>query len=258
MIIVKIETRKTEKMPSNTHSAKKGSAVIIWDKNDKGEIGVLVGKESVYLTDIVLEGDVIEDLQRYYLTEMDAAAASSIEGEPIVTTVKKHFMKIALNLSAKYNMEIRYDVPELVDGGDVHGEGGGGDTPYYHVNFRCVPLFENIRKGVIKGGRELDDANELETALREIREELGLDIKPKYIHSLGEGRHYDLFSLPLHEIGDRRVVSAIMDRIAERKKGHSGEVFDLKFVNFTHVPDLSPYNVTSREIIQRLFQDISQ
>jgi len=242
-------------MPSNTntytHSTKKGSVVIIWDKNDKGEIGVLVGKESVYLTDIVLEGDLIEDLQRYYLTEMDVVC---IEGEPIVTTVKKHFMKVAFNLSAKYNMEIRYDVPELVDG--VEGE--GGVTPYYHVNFRCLPLFENIRKGVIKGGRELDDANELETALREIREELGLDIKPKYIHSLGEGRHYDLFSLPLHEIGDRRVVSAIMDRIAQRKKGHSGEVFDLKFVNFTHIPDLSPYNVTSREIIQRLCQNISQ
>jgi hypothetical protein len=254
--------REKREMPSNTytHSTKKGSAVIIWDKNDKGEIGVLVGKESVYLTDIVLEGDVIEDLQRYYLTEMDAAAASSIEGEPIVTTVKKHFMKIALNLSAKYKMEIRYDVPELVVGVVDEGEGGGGggNTPYYHVNFRCLPLFENIRKGVIKGGRELDDANELETALREIREELGLDIKPKYIHSLGEGRHYDLFSLPLHEIGDRRVVSAIIDRISQRKKGHSGEVFDLKFVNFTHVPDLSPYNVTSREIIQRLFQDISQ
>jgi len=249
-------------MPSNntyTHSTKKGSAVIIWDKNDKGEIGVLVGKESVYLTDIVLEGDVIEDLQRYYLTETDAAAATAcIEGEPIVSTVKKHFMKIAFNLSAKYNMEIRYDVPELVDGGEGRDGVVDGVTPYYHVNFRCLPLFENIRKGVIKGGRELGDANELETALREIREELGLDIKSKYIHSLGEGRHYDLFSLPLHEIGDRRVVSAIMDRIAQRKKGHSGEVFDLKFVNFTHVPDLSPYNVTSREIIQRLFQDISQ
>jgi 8-oxo-dGTP pyrophosphatase MutT (NUDIX family) len=241
-------------MPSNTytHSAKKGSAVIIWDKNDKGEIGVLVGKESVYLTDIVLEGGVIEDLQRYYLTEMDA---TSIEGEPILTTVKKHFMKIALNLSAKYNMEVRYDVPELVGGEGVVVD---GVTPYYHVNFRCLPLFENVRKGVIKGGREISDANELETVLREIREELGLDIKPKYIHSLGEGRHYDLFSLPLHEIGDRRAVSAIMDRIAQRKNGHSGEVFDLKFVNFTHIPDLSPYNVTSREIIQRLFQNISQ
>ena len=256
-----MKREKTEKMPSNTytHSTKKGSAVIIWDKNDKGEIGVLVGKESVYLTDIVLEGDLIEDLQRYYLTEMDADAAC-IESEPIVTTVKKHFMKIAFNLSAKYNMEIRYDVPELVDGVRDEGDGecGGGVTPYYHVNFRCLPLFENARKGVIKGGRELGDANEMETALREIREELGLDIKPKYIHSLGEGHHYDLFSLPLHEIGDRRVVSAIMDRIAQRKKGHSGEVFDLKFVNFTHIPDLSPYNVTSREIIQRLFQNISQ
>jgi hypothetical protein len=231
---------------------KKGSAVIIWDKNDKGEIGVLIGKESIYLTDIILEGDVIEDLQRYYLHEH----ASTEEQEPILTNVKKHFMKVAFNLSAKYNMEIRYDVPELVGGDDGIGE--IGVTPYYHVNFRCLPMFENIRKGVIKGGRELSDTNEMETALREIREELGLDIKPKYIHSLGEGRHYDLFSLPLHEIGDRRVVNAIMDRISQRKKGHSGEVFDLKFVNFTHVPDLSQYNVTSKEIIQKLFQNISQ
>jgi hypothetical protein len=257
-VIIKSEIENTEyrtqKMSTTNRvnvnvSPKKGSAVIIWDKNDNGEIGVLVGKESVYLTDIILEGDVIEDLQRYYLHEH----ASTEEQEPILTTVKKHFMKVAFNLSAKYNMEIRYDVPELVD-----GDGGIGVTPYYHVNFRCLPMFENIRKGVIKGGRELSDTNEMETALREIREELGLDIKPKYIHSLGEGRHYDLFSLPLHEIGDRRVVSAIIDRISQRKKGHSGEVFDLKFVNFTHVPDLSQYNVTSREIIQRLFRTISQ
>ena len=236
---------------NNTLSHKKGSAVIIWDKNDKGEIGVLVGKESVYLTDIILEGDIIEDLQRYHVNEHDLHN-NITNNELLLITVKKHFMKIAMNLSVKYNMEIRYDVPELVM------ESIYGDTPYYHVNFRCLPVFENIRKGVIKGGRELCDTNEMDTILREIREELGLVIKSKYIHYLGEGRHYDLFSLPLHEIGDKHVISAILDRISQRKMGHSGEVFDLKFVNFTHIPDLSQYNLTSKEIIQRLFQTISQ
>jgi 8-oxo-dGTP pyrophosphatase MutT (NUDIX family) len=224
-------------MSTSHQHQKKGAAVIIWDKNDKGEIGVLVGKESVYVTDIILEGDCIEELQRYYV-ETEAND---------LTSAKIHFMKIASKLSVKYNMEIRYDVPEYVDAGD-------GVTPYYHVNYRCLPVFDELRKGVIKGGYEAVDANTMETVLREIREELGLDIKPKYLHSLGEGRKYDLFSLPLHEMGDRRVVSAIVDRISQRKKGHSGEVFDLKFVNFTQIPDLSQYNVASREIIQRLFQ----
>lgn len=236
---------------NNTHSHKKGSAIIIWDKNDKGEIGLLIGKESVYLTDIILEGDIIEDLQRYYVNDIESCTTTN-NNEPVLVTVKKYFMKIAMNLSAKYNMEIRYDVPELII--DVTGR----DTPYYYVNFRCLPVFENIRKGVIKGGRELCDTNEMDTILREIREELGLIIKPKYIHSLGEGKHYELFSLPLHEMGDKHVVSAIINRISQRKKGHSGEIFDLKFVDFTHIPDLSQYNVTSREIIQRLFQTISQ
>ena len=211
----------------------------------------MIGKESVYLTDIILEGDIIEDLQRYYVNDIESCTTTN-NNEPVLVTIKKYFMKIAMNLSAKYNMEIRYDVPELII--DVTGR----DTPYYHVNFRCLPVFENIRKGVIKGGRELCDTNEMDTILREIREELGLIIKPKYIHSLGEGKHYELFSLPLHEMGDKHVVSAIIDRISQRKKGHSGEIFDLKFVDFTHIPDLSQYNVTSREIIQRLFQTISQ
>jgi 8-oxo-dGTP pyrophosphatase MutT (NUDIX family) len=232
-------------MSTTTLENRKGAAVIIWDKNEKGEIGVLVGKESVYLTDIILEGGCIEELQRYYI-ETDAND---------LTAAKIHFMKIASKLSVKYNMEIRYDVPELVDGvrDEGTGEGEGGVTPYYHVNFRCLPVFAELRKGVIKGGCELVDANTMETVLREIREELGLDIKSKYLHSLGEGRHYDLFSLPLHEMVDRRVVSAIIDRISQRKKGHSGEVFDLKFVNFTQIPDLSQYNRASREIIHRLF-----
>jgi 8-oxo-dGTP pyrophosphatase MutT (NUDIX family) len=231
-------TKKSqEKMSTTTIQPCKGAAVIIWDKNEKGEIGVLVGKESVYLTDIILEGDCIEDLQRYYI-ETDAND---------ITAAKIHFMTIAAKLSVKYKMEIRYDVPEQV-------EASGGELPYYHVNFRCLPVFDDLRKGVIKGGCEAVDANPMDTVLREIREELGLDIKSKYLHSLGEGRKYDLFSLPLHEMGDRRVVSVIIDRISQRKKGHSGEVFDLKFVNFTQIPDLSQYNAASREIIQRLFQ----
>jgi 8-oxo-dGTP pyrophosphatase MutT (NUDIX family) len=230
------ELQQKMSTPQQQQQQKKGAAVIIWDKNDKGEIGVLVGKESIYLTDIILEGDCIEELQRYYI-ETDAND---------LTAAKIHFMKTASKLSAKYNMEIRYDVPEYVDAAD-------GVTPYYHVNFRCLPVFDELRKGVIKGGCEAVDANTMDTVLREIREELGLDIKSKYLHSLGEGRNYDLFSLPLHEMGDRRVVSAIIDRISQRKKGHSGEVFDLKFVNFTQIPDLSQYNVASREIIKRLF-----
>jgi 8-oxo-dGTP pyrophosphatase MutT (NUDIX family) len=198
---------------------------------------VLVGKESIYLTDIILEEDCIEDLQRYSI-ETDAND---------MIAAKIHFMTIAAKLSTKYKMEVRYDVPEYVETVD-------GVTPYYHVNFRCLPVFHELRKGVIKGGYELVDANTMETILREIREELGLNIKSKYLHSLGEGRNYDLFSLPLHEMGDRRIISAITERISQRKKGHSGEVFDLKFVNFTHIPDLSQYNSASREIIQRLFQ----
>jgi 8-oxo-dGTP pyrophosphatase MutT (NUDIX family) len=221
---------------TTTVENRKGAAVIIWDKNDKGEIGVLVGKESVYLTDIILEGDCIEELQRY---EVETEANDMI-------AAKIHFMTIASKLSAKYKMEIRYDVPEI----RTDDEGAS----YYHVNFRCLPIFDDIKKGVIKGGSELVDANTMETVLREIREELGLDIKAKYLHSLGEGRNYDLFSLPLHEIGDRRIVSIIMDRISQRKKGYSGEVFDLKFVNFTQMPDLNQYNSASREIIQRLFK----
>lgn len=229
---------------------KKGSAVIIWDKNAKGEIGVLVGKESVYLTDIILEGDLIEDLQRYYLPPSCECS------ESILPAVKTHFMHIASRLSSKYNMEVRYDVPQLVS--SAVGDDQDSIEPYYHVNFRCLPTFEQPRKGVIKGGREAYDVNEIETILREIREELGLDIKAKYIHSLGSGKHYELFSLPLHEIGDKRIVSAITDRVSQRRKSHSGEVFDLKFVNFTHIPDLSQYNSISREIIQCLFRTSKQ
>lgn len=229
---------------ANATSQPKGAAVVIWDKNDKGEIGVLVGKESVYLTDIVLEDSCIEDLQRYYI-ETDTNDLIS---------AKIHFMTIASKLSLKYNMEVRYDIPQRMEG-DPHADSGSDEAnPYYHVNFRCLPVFNDLRKGVIKGGCEMIDANTMDTILREIREELGLDIKSKYLHSLGKGTHYDQFSLPLHEIGDRRIVSVIMDRISQRKKGHNGEVFDLKFVNFTHIPDLTQYNSASREIIQRLFK----
>ena len=87
----------------------------MWFRDDRGNIAVITGKESKYLSDIVhdIENVSLEELQQ--VSEKDLLAA------------KNAFKKNALKIETSLRMEIKFDTPVKV-AEDV-----------YKCNYRFLP-----------------------------------------------------------------------------------------------------------------------
>jgi 8-oxo-dGTP pyrophosphatase MutT (NUDIX family) len=195
-----------------------GSSIIIWFRHPRTEEPVLLtGKESKYLTDLCVEGSAFEekfgDLIRGY------ESFNPVEHPGI--NAKIYFSKNALKLEGILGLDtIQFDTPTPIKNSDV-----------YKVKYRFLP--KDHKRGIIKGGKEGSETP-LETILREVREELGINLIEAKIVDIGECAKYKVFSIDI--TSDK--ANYFLQRIDERRTAKSGEVFDLKFKPLSEINTL--------------------
>ena len=178
-----------------------GSSIIIWfyDEEIKQPI-ILVGKESKYVTDI---------LKKPEKTEIERKQV--FEGN--ITSSKEYFSRTARDLEKSLGIgRIQFDTPLETSTGS------------YEVKYRF--LDKSSRRGIIKGGRDnKTNENPKDTIIREVAEEIGMNIPKEELVDLGICDSYQVYSLDIK----KSKYKFFIDRIKERNAVRSGEVFDLSF-----------------------------
>jgi hypothetical protein len=200
-----------------------GSSIIIYFLDKDKQPIILVGKESKYVTDLV-KGAVLEDVKRKQLFEGN------------LTDAKQYFSETARNLEKTLQLgRIQFDTPIEISANK------------YKVNYRF--LDSSSKRGIIKGG--IDAAkNEItiDAIVREVAEEIGVNIPKEKLHDLGLCDKYQAYCLDIKE--DK--FKFFHDRIKERMASRSGEVFDLSFKPLVSMvlPSLHEYNSRSKCAIE--------
>ena len=233
---------------------KTGAAAIIWFEDETtGEKKILVGKESKWLSDIFANKTNFTDEDRELLDVMENLITDDINN------VKQVCGDFAIELE-KYKIKdknllrdtrIQYDTPEK-----TVIKTNKGDKPGYSIHYRYLP--NNFKKGVIKGGyADIDGKNEdgsnntKETILREIREEVGMKIKPNEVSLTNINcKGYDVYSIKIPHTS----IQIFEQAIESRKERSSGEVYDLEFAPLSTIrSELNNYNDKSRCAINNFF-----
>jgi len=208
----------------------KGATIIIYFRDPKtGIMYLLTGKETKYVTDLNDESPEFRQKfmglieEEFIRDDLDAAKAFFSERAKYLEEGAVGSYIKSRELGGR---RIQYDTPIKTDRG-------------YHVKYRY--LSTDYRRGVIKGGKENDESSK-EAILREVREEVGMNIPSEKLEFIGNCMKNDVFSL---NIGIKNV-EMFLNAIKERSDKKSGEVFDLLF---RPLPDivrtLSEYNIKS-------------
>ena len=231
-----------------------GAAAIIWFEDETtGEKKVLVGKESKYVSDIFANTNNFTDGDRELLNVMENLTVDDINYVKQVCGEQADELEtIIQDKNILEDTRIQYDTPEKIIIKTDEGDKPGG----YKINYRYLP--NKFKKGIIKGGyADIDGKNDdgsnntLKTIMREIREEVGMNIKPSEISSTGINcSGYDVYSIQIPHMH----IKTFEDAINSRKQRRIGEVYDLEFVLLSIIqPDLKNYNEKSRCAISRFF-----
>ncbi len=216
----------------------KGATVVIWYRDQTtGEIYVLVGQESRYLSD---EHNSEELREKQYL-----------KNEKKVTNddflhIKMRFGQMAKELEKKHPDlgEIRFDTPKFVSRGRENG---------FSVNYRYLDRTKS-KYGILKGGIEPDDNNDMQkTAFREVTEEIGIQINKSKLVLFGECGENSCFHFELKH--PDRDIPIWIERIQNRKTRNYGEIFNLSFKKIDEVLG-SNLNFKSKCALELFMQDI--
>jgi hypothetical protein len=185
---------------------------------------ILVGKESNYVSDVYPN---IEEHQISHESDLEKA--------------KFEFFKKTKELERMHNIErIQYDDPKK-----------SGKS--YHVNYRY--LVNSPRRGIIKGQR--DDKNEdiKQTIVREVAEEVGLNMNKKTQDNIVEHGicdKYLVFSIEIKAEDIKVFRQRIYERIAKKR----GEMFDLGFEPLRGVlSDIKSFNYKSKCAIEQFHME---
>jgi len=236
-------------------SKKLGASAIIWFNDDRtGEPFILVGKESVYVSDLYEndDGRQKQNLTRDQLGEYDLLNALKNTPNLYLTEDEKNLKKEAENLkTAKETFKERAEELEQIlesrfvqlgikdkrikfDTPEKKNDGG------YEVNYRYLP--NNFKRGIIKGGIDGADKNTKDTIIREIAEEVGINVPLEVPILIGTSGGYDIYSIDIQQ----RNVKNFMNAIESRNDRRSGEVFDLLFKTIPQIESQkSEYNTKS-------------
>jgi len=167
-----------------------GSGIIFWIMGPDGIPAILVGKESIYVSDLTVDRRTKRETE--FGTRFGARINALENTDSTVKTeeeAKTYFRKGARELESTLGLgEIRYDTPDPIS------------SNQWHVNYRYLP--KDFKRGIIKGGRKgAEDAKQI--ILREIAEELGLILGSTEIAKmivLGDCRGYTIFSLEINNL----------------------------------------------------------
>ena len=241
---------------SHHHSAKSshsddsdynGCAIVFWyfDPNKNAPI-LLVGKESVYVSDLLKEsefkkqfGELLEKSQHF-----DSSKLSGFVNEKDRLQAAKDYFSNQSNILEKTLRigRIQFDTPSK--NGNV-----------FTVNYRYLP--KDFKRGIIKGRKEsVDSSDTIKTIVREVAEEFGVNIssgEKRKIMQIGQygnysrGDHYKLFAL---EIENPEVFTFFINRISQRVKSKNGELFEFSFKPVTEIrSQFDQYNSKTKAAI---------
>jgi 8-oxo-dGTP pyrophosphatase MutT (NUDIX family) len=208
----------------------KGAGCLLWFRDERGQIILVTGKESIYLSDSVSEVTIdkiptrLSELQRVRVPVNEDKIAE-------LQMVKEAFSRNALKIQEVLRREIKFDTPSLVP------SGGGGTQNEYQCNFRILPSM--FKRGISKGGIEMGESSEV-TARREIIEELGMKLNTKDMVPLGVFNRYEMYEMDMQKtrIGSSFEISReIEKRISSRTKLKYGELFDVSLKTLDQVLD---------------------
>ena len=211
---------------------KRGASAIIWfEETQTGEKKILVGKESRYLSDFYANKNKFTDEDRDFLNAMENLNTEDLEYAKKVYGEQAEELENVIKTKQLFNdTRIQYDTPEKTNNG-------------YRVHYRCLP--DNFKKGVIKGGldKETDNGNTKNTIMREIREEVGMNVDPNNVILIGTCEDYDVYSIKI----PNKYIDIFKSAIESRKKRMSGEVYDLEFTTLSMIQsELNRYNSKSK------------
>ena len=226
-------------------TALKGAGCLLWIEHN-GQILILTGKESRYLSDIPTEvlykGKTVsvESLQQYTLPEI----AQHLSLPEKLRNVKQMYGAITERIEG-VGQRIQFDTPENI----------GVDQ--YHCNFRI--LLEGAKRGICKGGVKSTDATSKDTAQRELAEEAGMNISRSSMEPLGLFLGYEMFQVDLGTIMATPQASykEVLERIHSREIKKYGELFEVSLRPLDEVIGWvcnGEYNAVSRESISAFVQ----
>ena len=215
--------------------ATKGGCIIYFVDAD-GTIMVLTGKESNYVSDLKAAPAGAEIPKDWTFKQL-IGYKEEVSGSGIDETfAKKKFTERALDLEKMLKIgEIRHDTPEEISSGR------------FRVNYRH--LIDDCRKGVFKGGCE-ESETPLRAAIRELREELGMDIPGSDLRELPGGDCFNcqMFTCDIGARQRRNFEEVIEARHARRY----GELFEVSFKPLSAImADIGSYNAISACALRR-------
>ena len=218
--------------------ARKGGCIIYF-VHDDGTIMVLTGEESNYVSDLTAAPAGAEIPKGWTFAQL-ISYKEEISGGGITESVAKDkFTQRALDLEKMLkigkNKEIRYDTPEEISSGR------------FRVHYRY--LLDDCRKGVFKGGCEGSETP-LQASIRELREELGMDIPGSDLRELPGGNclNCQMFTCDIGARQRRNFEKVVEDRHARRY----GELFEVSFKPLSAImADIGSYNAISACALRR-------
>jgi 8-oxo-dGTP pyrophosphatase MutT (NUDIX family) len=221
-------------------------AIIIHHNNS-----ILTGKETKYLSDIIKN----IPLSLKTLTVINADQGIG----------KSRVQMIRDNLSVKpiFGDDIfqkrKLFKDGLLDAFIVYEEKDGA------LNFRySIPEYEpEFQRTIVKGDIDRKDVNDKAAMLREVNEEIGIDIDESKLQLLpgsftNKGyRKKNIFSVFTYELSDVEFEN-INDVITKRQEDYVGEIVDFKFTDIDHIYDTFVFNSISKKIIDAFWFNLQR
>jgi inorganic pyrophosphatase len=222
-----------------------GAAIIIWyyDSNINEPV-LLVGKESVYVKDLLENprfnasfNELIKESEHFDTSQLP----SSINEKDKLQAAKDFFSRQSALLESRLGLgRIQFDTPHETDDG-------------FSVNYRYLPQI--YKRGIIKGKKEPGDLSPLKTIVREISEELGVNVSEREqskIQPIYDCDRYQVFTLEI----DKNTRNFFLDRIQKRLKSQTGELFEFSFKRITEIDSkYTQYNSKTKCAINK-FKEI--
>jgi len=222
-----------------------GAAIIIWYYDLKTNKPVLlVGKESVYVKDLLKNprfnesfSELIKESEHFDTSQLP----SSINEKDKLQAAKDFFSRQSALLESRLGLgRIQFDTPHERDDG-------------FSVNYRYLPSTYN--RGIIKGKKEPGDLSPLKTIVREISEELGVNVSEREqskIKPICDCNGYQVFTLEIN----KDTLIFFLDRIHNRLKSKTGEIFEFSFKPITEIDsNYTQYNSKTKCAINK-FKEI--
>ena len=226
-------------------------AIIIHHNNS-----ILTGKETKYLSDIIKNIPVGKfSIPLKTLTVINADQGIG----------KSRVQMIRDNLSVKpiFGDDIfqkrKLFKDGLLDAFIVYEEKDGA------LNFRySIPEYEpEFQRTIVKGDIDETDVNDKDAMLREVKEEIGIDIVESKLQLLpgsftNKGyRKKNKFSVFTYELSDVEFEN-IKKVITKRQEDYVGEIVDFQFTDIDHIYDTFVFNSISKKIIDAFWFNLQR